>query len=473
MTLSGRPFERELFIPGPAIKLIRKGSQIDMKKIIALVIVLALAAAAYGFIRNKNSVEAQPLIDFAEITRGDIENVISCTGTIEPVRTVAVGTEVSGKIDKIFVDFNDNVKKGQVLAVLDTTFLQSSIRDANASIVRADAQYRKAEKDYEHNKELFDQHYVSELELLSFETTMKSNFASLQSAQSALERAQFNLDHALICSPISGKVINRNVEEGQTVAASFSTPTLFQIAEDLSKIQILAAVDESDIGQIKEGQEVRFSVESYFDKKFQGAVREVRLQPKMVSNVVTYTVVVDAENKEGLLLPGMTATLDFVVEKKENVLLVPSSALRIQPTEEMLAAMRRNWTGRQRPGDSTGQRQRDPNARRQGDPNTQRQWDPSSGEGRRSGPPDGNGNWGGRGQRENMARLCTKDDQGNYSAIPVRKGITDGLMTEILENDRVHEGQKVMSSVIQVAEKQNNSNGPRLDMRVMGRALGR
>jgi len=439
-----------------------------MKKLLIFSFIILLAGAGYWYFIYQKKADAKTVYEFAEVTRGNIENLISSTGTIQPVRTVEVGTEVSGKIEKVNVDFNDMVKKGQVLAILDTTFLSSAVRDAQASIVRAEAQYHKSQKDYEFNKQLFDKQLASELELLGVETTMKTNYASLQSAKSALERSQFNFDHAVIRSPISGKVINRNIEEGQTVQASFSTPTLFLIAENLAKIEIHARVDESDIGQIREGQEVRFTVEAYFDKEFSGAVRQVRLQPQTISNVVTYTVVVDAENTESLLMPGMTATVEFVVDKKENVLLVPNSALRVQPTEEMLASMRARWEGRRGEGEAYAGQGRP----RPGGGN----YDRNAGGGfQRNGGGNFQINQGEGSQRnmsDRMARLWTKDDKGDYSVIMARKGITDGKMTEILENERLQEGMQLVSNVIQPTTAAQATPNRGMDMRVMGRVMG-
>ncbi|MBN1293280.1 MAG: efflux RND transporter periplasmic adaptor subunit [Candidatus Latescibacteria bacterium] len=412
-----------------------------MKRILIIAGILLIVVVGLVFLRSKNGADAKTSIEYTEVTRGDLENVISSTGTIEPISTVEIGTQVSGTIDKIFVDFNDMVQKNQVLAVLDTTFLAASVRDARAGIVRAQAQYDKSVKEFDRNTELFKKNYISEFELMTYETTMKTNFASLQSAQTALERAEFNLNYAVIRSPIAGKVIYRSIEEGQTVAASFSTPTLFLIAEDLSKMEIHALVDESDIGQIKEGQQVRFSVEAYYDNIFTGTVREVWLQPETISNVVTYTVIVDAQNNEGLLLPGMTATIDFIIEKKENVLLVPNTALRVQPTDEMLKEIHPNPTNRS--NDSTGYE-------------------------KNTGLADFEKTRG-KNYRDNITRLWTEDNGGKYKMYPVQTGLTDGKMTEVFGNDQIVENMKIITNTGQKVN--NNAADQRMDMRMMGRML--
>jgi HlyD family secretion protein len=313
-----------------------------MKKkiIIAGIIAIGLLILIYiFFIKGDNEI---PKFTFSEIKRGDISNTITSTGTLDALKTVDVGTQVSGKIDKIFVDFNSNVKKGELLAILDTTNLALAVRDANSNLEKTKAQYEQAQAQYNRDKELYDKGYLSELDYISSKTSLESTLSDYHSAQNSLERAKTNLGYAYIYSPISGKIINKNVEEGQTVAASFSSPTLFQIAENLANMQILASVDESDIGQIKLDQEAKFSVQSYPNKEFTGKVVQIRLNPQTVQNVVNYTVVINADNSHNLLLPGMTATIDFYVEQKNNVLTVPNAALRFQPTKEVLAAYGEN-----------------------------------------------------------------------------------------------------------------------------------
>jgi len=273
---------------------------------------------------------------FAPIERGDIENIVSSTGTLSAVETVEVGSQVSGILEKIYVDFNDLVKKGQVLAVLDKTLFEVSVQDAEAAVARAKAKLDQANAELNRNRLLFEKEYLSEMEFLVTKTTSRTAKADLQTAGAALKRAKTNLGYTVIRSPIDGTVIERTVDAGQTIAASFQAPKLFIIAKDLTRMQIEANVDESDIGQIKENQSVRFDVQAYPDEIFTGKVRQIRLQPTTIQNVVNYTVVVDASNEKGMLLPGMTATVDFLVEEKRDVLLVPNTALNFKPSEELI-----------------------------------------------------------------------------------------------------------------------------------------
>lgn len=342
---------------------------------------------------------------FAEIKKGDLNVVIISTGTLEAMSTVEVGTQVSGRIDKLFVDFNDEVKKGQLLAVLDTVSLAAQVRDQMASLERAKALYNQAVAVHERNKSLYEKKFISELDFIESQTNVESAKASLKSAESSLERAKTNLDYAFIHAPIDGKIINRNVEQGQTVAASLSAPTLFTIAEDLSSMRILASVDESDIGQIEVGQKVKFTVQAYADKNFEGEVTQIRLSPNVVQNVVNYTVVVKADNSDKLLLPGMTATVDFYVDQRENVLLVPNVALRFQPSEEMMEEYRKNMEKEMaNMPDSV-------KARFQQGGGMGRQF---AGAGNNSGQ-----------RRRNMNRVWFLDEKGNLKMSPVMLGLTD------------------------------------------------
>ena len=421
------------------------------KKIVWPLIVLVLVVLAVIVIVKKKE-EAQTTYTFTEITRGDIENTVNATGTIEPVTSIEVGTQVSGIIDKLLVDFNDKVKKNQLLAVIDTTILSVQVRDARASVLRAQAQFDQAKYNYERTKQLFEQNLLSELEYITAKSNYQTALSSLESSQNSLERAERNMKYAFIRSPIDGTVIYREVEEGQTVASSFQTPMLFLIAEDLSKMEIHALVDESEIGLIKEGQEVRFEVQAHDDKVFKGIVRQVWLQPETVQNVVNYTVVVDADNPEGLLLPGMTATLDFIVEQKNNVLLAPASALKIQPTASMMEIMQKRMQERFAARGDTS---------------------------RRGGPPPGGGFNASGGSRpqgfagmaggfmgngtSNFGMLWFFDGENKLQMRPVRTGSTDGRNTEIIPMGPGHEeitpGLKVISAIetSEPAVEQNNN----------------
>ena len=265
-----------------------------------------------------------------KIKRGSIENTISCTGTLSAVGTVEVGTQVSGTIEKVLVDYNDRVTKGQILAELDLDTFNAAVDAADASVIKAGALYKKATADYERNKPLYEQGHLSAQEILIYETEKETARAELLSAQAVVKKEKINLRNAQIRSPINGVVLERDIEEGQTVAASLSTPTLFIIAENLSNMEIEASVDESDIGMVNKGQKATFTVQSYPDDLFYGTVTQIQMNPTEISNVVTYTVILDAPNMNGKLLPGMTATADFVVEKAENELLVSNAALNFR-----------------------------------------------------------------------------------------------------------------------------------------------
>jgi HlyD family secretion protein len=378
-----------------------------------------------------DSDENKTTYEFAKVTKGEIENTVSATGTIEPVTTVEVGTQVSGIINKIYVDFNDRVKKNQLLAVIDTTILSIQVRDAKASLLRTQAQYDQEDYNYEKTKKLFERKLVSELELITAKSNYQSAKSALLSAQNSLERAERNMRYAYIRSPINGTIIYREIEEGQTVASSFQTPRLFLIAEDLSKMEIHALVDESEIGFIKVDQSVRFEVQAHDEKIFVGKVRQIWLQPETVQNVVNYTVVVDAENSDGLLLPGMTATLDFIIEDKKDVLLVPVSATKIEPTQSMMESMFAKM--RERFGNREGNKQNAP----QGSP-------PAGGFG---GPP-------GAGAMpmtppKGLSMLWFFNDDKEIESVPVKTGSTDGKNIEItpLYGAKIDTGKQIIKSI--------------------------
>lgn len=388
---------------------------------------IILIAFAFWFFFSKNGESKKETYSFVEITRGNLSSKITSSGTLDPVSTVEVGTQVSGMLDKIYVDFNDNVRRGQLLALLDTTFLAASVRDANAALERAAAQYHEAATKHELNKKLFEKKIISELEFLVSETSVVTNRASVQSAKSSLERAKTNLDYAFIRSPIDGTIIHRNVEEGQTVAASLSAPQLFILAEDLSKMEILVNVDESDIGRIKEGQRAVFTVQAYDQKEFEGFVNQIRLQPQTISNVVNYTVVVNADNEEGILLPGMTATVDFYVEEKEDVLLVPAAALRFSPPEDLVAAYREKM------------RAQFENAQRDSSNGGERRGGFFGGQGGMAGGFSGSVN------RNSFGSLWYMDENNELAMTGVFLGLSDGKNTEIIRGRNIEEGMKVIN----------------------------
>ena len=377
----------------------------------------------------------------AAISRGDLENTVTCTGSLSAVGTVEIGTQVSGTMAQVFVDFNDHVKKDQVLAVLDTTLLAAVVTDASAGLLNAQAQYEQALAEFQRNQPLAEKGYVSEQEFLPIKTEVKTREASLRSAKAALERAEANLGNAVIRSPIEGTVIQRAVEPGQTVAASFSTPKLFIIASDLAQMEILVSVDESDIAKVKTGQTARFTVQGYPDETFEGTVKQIRLQPEKVSNVVTYTVVVSADNDRGLLLPGMTATVDLVVERTAGALLVPNTALRVTPTEEMLADARKEM--HERAGalpDSTGARV----GMGSGRGSRGASFGAGAGAGpAASGSAASGSSWAGQAASDHKVLWLLGQD-GKVEMRPVKTGATDGKMTEIVSARGIDEGMNVI-----------------------------
>jgi HlyD family secretion protein len=273
---------------------------------------------------------------FDKVSQGDITMTVTATGTINAVISVDVGTQVSGIVSKLYADFNSIVKEGQVIAQIDSTFLVQAVKDAQASLERSRAQYADAKRTAERTKLLFEKGLESQAVYDAATTTLESNSAALKQSQAALDRAKINLAYATIYAPINGVVIDRKVNVGQTVAASFSSPTLYTIANDLSKMQVQVTVDESDIGRISIGQEATFTVDAYADERFTGTVSQIRLAPVSIQNVVNYTVVVDVVNNQLKLMPGMTANVRIMVGSSNNVLRVPNMALRFQPPADLV-----------------------------------------------------------------------------------------------------------------------------------------
>jgi HlyD family secretion protein len=273
---------------------------------------------------------------FDKVSQGDLTVFVTATGTINAVTSVDVGTQVSGIIAKLYADFNSVVKKGQLIAQIDSTFLVQSVKDAEASLDKAKAQYADSKRNLDREKTLLDRELDSQLNYDAALTTCESNQANLKSAEAALDRAKINLAYATIYAPIDGVVINRAVNIGQTVAASFSSPTLFTIANDLKKMQVETTVDETDIGRVSIGQEATFSVDAYPDDKFAGTVSQIRLAPQSIQNVVNYIVIIDVNNDQLKLMPGLTANVKILVGNANDVLKVSNMALRFQPPNDII-----------------------------------------------------------------------------------------------------------------------------------------
>ena len=303
-----------------------------MRKKLITVAVVAMAAVTSGYVLYRRAhTSAVPAYRTAVVQRGNIESTVAATGTLGAVRTVQVGTQVSGQISAIYVDFNSLVKKGQLIARIDPTLQQQAVADAQAGVERAQATLTQTKLEYDRNKLLHDQKIVTDPEFNTAQLNYQLARANATSAQIALDKGRQNLSYTSIYAPIDGIVVERDMDVGQTVAASLSAPQLFVIAKDLSQMQILATVDESDIGQIKNGQPVSFTVQAYPGQTFTGAVNQVRINSTTVNNVVNYTAVVAVSNSDGKLLPGMTATVKFLVGSASDALSVPNAALRFKP----------------------------------------------------------------------------------------------------------------------------------------------
>lgn len=393
-----------------------------MKKLIWIGVVVVLSAAGWWYY-SKDDETAESPYRFATIERGDLEATVAATGNLSAVTTVEVGTQVSGRIDKIYVDFNDRVQQGQLIARIDPTLLEQNVRDAEARLERSRAEVAHRQREFDWNKTLFDAQFITETEFNTIRYNLEVAQADLKSAEISLERARQNLSYTVIYAPIDGVVVERNVDVGQTVAASLSAPQLFLIANDLAKMEILAAVDESDIGQIVEGQKVRFTVQAYPDRTFIGTVRQVRLQSTTQENVVNYTVVIDVQNDEGLLLPGMTATVDFLVETAQDVLMVANAALRFRPTLEMVEAVRSR---------REGEREQLPDSLRE-------RFARMGGGSEGGGPPNGF-------QRtSDLGTLWYVDGSGALAVARVRTGISDGRNTQITGRT-IEEGMQAITA---------------------------
>ncbi|MEW6615909.1 MAG: efflux RND transporter periplasmic adaptor subunit [Thermodesulfobacteriota bacterium] len=316
-----------------------------MKKIlIGIVTIVVLGILALIVFRGKGD---QPKFITEKVNRGDILSTVTATGTVNPVTTVLVGTQVSGTVKHLYVDFNSLVKKGQVIAQIDPATFEAQVEQARANLLSASANVEKAEttlldarRTMKRNRDLFSRNLIARSEMDVSETNhdvaraqVSAAKAQVAQTEAALRYAETNLKYTKILSPIDGIVVSRNVDVGQTVAASFQTPTLFTIAQDLTKMQIDTNVDEADIGKIKVGMNVEFTVDAYPDMTFKGAVSQVRNAPISVQNVVTYDVVVKVKNPEYKLKPGMTVNVSIIVARKENILKIPNAALRFKPPE--------------------------------------------------------------------------------------------------------------------------------------------
>ncbi len=410
-----------------------------MKKFIITLLVIASVATGLYFYFTKENTEEESKYDFTQVEYGNIENYVSSTGTLETVGSVEVGTQLSGKIEHIYVDYNEEVKENQILALLDTLQLHLEVQSAQADVEQKRAQLSLSKFQYENDKKLYQQSFISELALNSSESDYLSKKALLSSSLIKLEKAKINLyNYAYIRSPINGQIIDKAVEEGQTVSASMSAPTLFVIAEDISQMEIYASIDETDIGNIQEGQKASFTVETYPEDEFEAVVSEIRLQPETISNVVNYTVVLQVESTEDKLLPGMTATIEILINEKSDVLKVDNSALSVSLDQQsMMEIMQRKRAEREASADST-------KVTRKG---------------------QGMGRMGGQQKREmpQDMKLVYYLKDGQLDFMPVKIGATDGYQTEISGRD-ISEGMELISKVntsSSTSSKKSTSNSSR------------
>jgi HlyD family secretion protein len=428
-----------------------------MKRKRGLIVVgtfLVVALLGMGFWRLGDGGKDLPYIT-TPAQRGNITQVVSSTGTLQAVITVQVGSQVSGTIDKLYADFNTKVKAGQIVAQLNQDKFKAAVDQAKANLLAAQSNLAKAKvtvedtkRTLERNKELMKRQLIAQSDLDAVQTAhdaavaqVNVNQAQVAQAQAGLNQAMVDLNNTVIRSPVDGIVISRNVDVGQTVAASLSAPTLFTIANDLSKMEVHTSVDEADVGNVREGQDVTFTVDAYPSRRFRAKVFQVRNAPTIAQNVVTYDAVVRIDNKELLLKPGMTANVEFLVSRKEDVIRIPNVALRFKPpTEKQDAQELLRQASRTSRGASGGTRRRP---------------------GGRSGSGDArDGRW---------VRIYLLKDLAPQS-VEVRLGITDGSQTEVLEG-KVEEGTEVIIGMSDSA-KTNNQSGivnPFQPPRVRGR----
>jgi HlyD family secretion protein len=441
----------------------KKGRNKMKKRIVISVVIFVIIAGVvliFTLFRHKGSQSTK--FKTEPISRGDIESVVVTTGSLNPVTTIEVGSQVSGRIAKLYADFNSRVKKAQVVAELDQSLFltrvqqnQANYESAKASLEKAKVTLDNYKKKYDRALELFQKELISYEEKETAETQyynavadLKSAEAHLEQAESQLESSKVDLAYTVIHSPIDGIVISRNVSVGQTVAASFQAPVLFEIANDLSKMQVECSVDEADIGKIKEKQRASFTVDAFPDEKFTGTVTQVRYSPEISQNVVTYTTIVDVDNPEMKLRPGMTATVSIIVGEAKNVLKVPNTALRFTPTlspEEMrkiMENMREEMMARRQAATpDAGSRQK---IERQG--------------GQR--PPQGltQGSFGSQsGRFSQIPRVWIEDEGGKIRPVFIKTGVTDNSYTEVVGGN-LKEGQLVLTGISSGSASNNDSS---------------
>ncbi|MDH4272317.1 MAG: efflux RND transporter periplasmic adaptor subunit [Candidatus Aminicenantes bacterium] len=440
--------------------------------IIVLVIITGVILGLTVFKDGKNG-----LVKYRteKIAKGDLEAVVTTSGTVNPITMVEVGSQVSGKIANLYVDFNSKVTQGQILAELDLSTFQTRVNQNQANYMSALASLEKAkvtldnlQKQYERalrlfEKELisFEERDISEANYLGAKTDLQRAEASVDQAKSQLESSKLDLSYAIIRSPIDGIVISRNMNVGQTVQASFTAPKIFEIANDLSKMQVECDVDEADVGRIQEAQKVRFTVDAFPNDSFNGIVQQVRYSPTVTQNVVTYTTIVAVDNPGMKLRPGMTATVNIIIGEAKDVLRVPNAALRFTPTlpaEELAKIMKE--AGEKMMAQRKAQGGQEPSAQTPGSGSGQPPAQGAAGSGARMTFSQGGGmpgqGAGTRTRRPSMVWYLDENQKLNIAFI--RPGVTDNSYTEILRSD-LKEGQEVIIG-LQSGQTASSQSGP-------------
>ena len=429
------------------------------KRILIISVLLVVAIAAILILKPFQKKETAATFETVKVTRGNITNTVTATGTIEAITTVEVGTQVSGILEHLYVDFNDNVKRGQLLAKLDETPLKTQLEQSQAQVDQAQAQLTYNESTYLRLKPLYEKDLIAQSDYDQAVFNYENSKASLNNAKSALDRALVNLAYATITSPIDGVVLNRAVEEGQTVAASFNTPTLFTIVNDLTQMEVHASVDEADIGKVQLGQRVEFTVDAYSDLKFEGSVSQVRLQPVTTNNVVTYVVILNAPNPDKKLMPGMTASATIYVEEKTNTLILSGKAVRFTPDTEYMMKM---FAQMQKSGDMPSMPSGPPAGMQASGTYVGSQSTMPTG-GAQMGSASGGMGFPGINNDPKTKTVWVKDEKMAMRPVMIRIGIDNGTNVEVLSG--LKEGDEVIISMdspsIEAAASRSDNDRPR------------
>ncbi len=405
------------------------------KGLIYAVLILAVGGIVVWYFFFRGEAAQIPFIRFTALDKGDIVKSVTATGTLQATKTVQVGSQVSGTIKSLHADFNTRVTKGQLVAELDPTFYDASVKAATANHARAKADLDNAARNEVRAKQLFTQNLISKADYDISETALADAKATVQQMQASLDQANVNLSYTKIHAPISGVVTQRSVDVGQTVAASLNAPVLFIIAEDLTEMEVQANVDEADIGQVKQGEDVSFTVDAFSGEKFHGMVKLVRLNPVIQSNVVTYTVIISAQNKEEKLFPGMTATVTITNSAVQNATRVPTSATRFTPPYSDNAPV----TQSSKP--------------------TSHDTTKPKGDSYRIEKGRGNSNSAIIYRRSN--KTVKPGEMPELEAIRIKTGISDGMFTEVLSSDSpLNVGDSIAVGSIMPSGKTPSTNAP-------------